>query len=483
MNPSAPSRTVALATCRDPDYGPLETPVSAPELPGGLVRSRPQAMLRELFQAWGLDATRTGTAAWNPLAELIPPGSSVVLKPNWVYHANKKPASGLDCMLTHTAVLSAVLDYACLARPGRLILGDAPLQSCDFAALTQACDVASLVEQAARHDCQLDIMDFRRTLLHRQNGEMRRTEDARNQGNYTLFDLGPESLLDALPAADRFRVTMYNPDLLQRTHAPGRHQYLIAREVLEANVVVNLPKLKTHMKAGVTGALKNLIGINGNKEFLPHHRRGGSEVGGDCYEGYSFWQHEAEQLFDAANRRNGGAASALYWIAEKCLSAARRTGHPGLVEGAWYGNETIWRTCLDLNRVLRYGRADGTLADSPQRRTIHITDAIIGGQGEGPLRPDPIRSGFLTGALNPAAAEWINVLLMGWDPRKVPVVREAFGEFRWPIADFSPKEIEVRALSGPLRLSEIGPPSGVSFRPSAGWRGQVEADAGVEVPA
>jgi len=36
--------------------------------------------------------------------------------------------------------------------------------------------------------------------------------------------------------------------------------------------------LKLHRKAGITCALKNLIGINGNKEYLPHHRLGGSQA-------------------------------------------------------------------------------------------------------------------------------------------------------------------------------------------------------------
>ena len=85
------------------------------------------------------------------------------------------------------------------------------------------------------------------------------------------------SLLEPI-ASDRrvdFRVTMYNPDLMRQTHGRGRHQYLIAREVIEADVVINVPKLKTHRKAGITGALKNLVGINGNKDYLPHHRLGG----------------------------------------------------------------------------------------------------------------------------------------------------------------------------------------------------------------
>lgn len=61
---------------------------------------------------------------------------------------------------------------------------------------------------------------------------------------------------------------------MARAHHVGVHQYLLAKAVLEADVVINLPKLKTHKKAGVTCALKNLIGIHGNKEYSPHHRVG-----------------------------------------------------------------------------------------------------------------------------------------------------------------------------------------------------------------
>ena len=93
---------------------------------------------------------------------------------------------------------------------------------------------------------------------------------------------------------------------VHENHQIGRHRYLIAREIIEADLVINLPKLKSHKKSCVTGALKNLIGINGNKEFLPHHRKGGSESGGDCYEGGSSLKLAAENLYDFANRRPAG---------------------------------------------------------------------------------------------------------------------------------------------------------------------------------
>ena len=47
---------------------------------------------------------------------------------------------------------------------------------------------------------------------------------------------------------------------------------------IEANVVINVPKLKSHKKACVTGALRDLVGINGNKKSPS--RKGGIGSGG-----------------------------------------------------------------------------------------------------------------------------------------------------------------------------------------------------------
>lgn len=44
-----------------------------------------------------------------------------------------------------------------------------------------------------------------------------------------------------------------------------------------------MPKPKAHRKAGITGAMENLVGINGSKDWLPHHRRGSKFDRGDEY--------------------------------------------------------------------------------------------------------------------------------------------------------------------------------------------------------
>jgi hypothetical protein len=49
---------------------------------------------------------------------------------------------------------------------------------------------------------------------------------------YALFDLGRESLLEPVTTEEPLiRVTCYDPKLLAQTHSPGRHQYLIAKDV------------------------------------------------------------------------------------------------------------------------------------------------------------------------------------------------------------------------------------------------------------
>ena len=58
----------------------------------------------------------------------------VVVKPNWVTHHNASSA-GWECLITHPSVLDALCRYILKARPGRLTIGDAPVQGCDFAQL------------------------------------------------------------------------------------------------------------------------------------------------------------------------------------------------------------------------------------------------------------------------------------------------------------------------------------------------------------
>lgn len=146
------------------------------------------------------------------------------------------------------------------------------------------------------------------------------------------------------------------------------------------------------------------------------------------------------------------------------------------IEGGWHGNDTVWRMTLDLNRLILYGRVDGTLSDTPLRKVYSLTDAIIAGEGEGPLAPTPVPLGVLMFATSSAFADLVGTSLMHFDWRKIPVVREAFAQFRYPLTDQRPESCRVICNGEEISLEETAKRFGKNFHASAGWRGHIEQD-------
>lgn len=445
-------------------YAPDEAFPEFPALPVGSAPNPVFALVRGVLRDLGLDAARFGTPQWNPLGELVKPGGKIVVKPNWVMHKNWGPG-GMDCMITHPSVLRAVLEYVFLAQPSQVVLGDAPLQGCDFEKMLAYGNLPAVVAEFHARGLPLAVKDFRRTIL-REEGDLKKVgEELRPESDYVLVDLGADSLLEAISEDwKKFRVTVYDPRKMWAHHRPGRHRFLIAKEILEADLVVNVPKLKAHKKAGITCCLKNLIGINGNKEYLPHHRKGAAEGGaGDNYERRHWLMSLLEAALDWMNRHRGRPW--LYHQGERAvwhlLSRYRKNDPDAQFEGSWYGNDTIWRTCLDLNRALLYAAPDGRMCDRPRREEISIADAVVVGQGEGPLDPEPLDTGAVFAARNPAVGDVLGAALLGFDPAKIPLVRHACDAMRW------------RICAAPPALPVFRPPFPPARAPK-GWAGHVE---------
>ncbi len=403
------------------------------------------------------------TLGWSdergPFGKVISKGARVLIKPNLVLHQNEG-SSGLDCLVTHASVIRAAVEAALRTEAAEVLVGDAPIQGCDFEAMVEGMGLRAWArERSARDPRFKGPQDFRRTTGVLVHGVRVASENLQPIERFTLFNLGRESILEPISNGDdRFRVSWYDHRLLAKTHYPGVHQYLVAREVVDADVIINLPKLKLHRKAGITCALKNLIGINGNKEYLPHHRLGGSKSGGDNYPGNSPVKRALEYVRDQQNTTSSRVASqGLSLIGAVLARTARGLGDHFGTDGSWSGNDTVWRTCLDLNRILLYGRPDGTMSDEIQRRVLHIADAVIAGQGNGPLAPDPLALGLLLGGNNAAAVDWVGAHFLALDPERVPLTRHAFDQFRWPIANSPSGSVIVNGDLGdgpPLRAAE-----------------------------
>ncbi len=397
-----------------------------------------------------------------PFGRVIPAGARVLIKPNMVLHKNDDPRyqgqEGIDCLVTHASLIRAAAEAALRTGAAEVLVGDAPIQGCDFETLVQTTGLDKWAHELRTREPRFKgVRDFRRTTCVIVHGVRVAAENLQSEDHFTLFDLGRESLLEPISDEDhRFRVAWYDHRLMAKTHHPGKHQYLVAKEVVEADVIINLPKLKTHKKAGVTCALKNLIGINGNKEYLPHHRVGGPKTGGDNYPDDGVVKRALEYVSDRQNVTTSYAGGMVWHLFFALLvRASRASGDRVGMDGSWSGNDTIWRTCLDLNRILLYGRADGTMSEQMQRRVIHVADSIIAGQGNGPLAPEPLELGLLLGSNNAAAMDWVAAQVLAYDPEKISLVRHAFDRFHWPIANFESSEV---CLVGDLGM---GPPEAI----------------------
>ena len=419
----------------------------------------PSVALVEI-DAYGDEAiARSIDRLWSYLGweNLIPAGARVLIKPNFVLHHNQGNG-GMDPMITHQSVVKEVTHAVLQTAAAEVVVGDAPIQTADFGALLEVTGLGEWAEALQEIDSRFKgVKDFRRTTARYVNGVRVAEENVLPEDDFVLFDLGSDSLLEPITdEKDDFRVTCYDPRLMAKTHGKGRHRYLVARAVLEADVVINLPKLKTHKKAGITCALKNLIGINGNKEYLPHHRIGGTELGGDCYPGDSRVKRMLEYAADQQNTTDSGTVGRVWGgVATQLNRVLHLMGDSLGIEGSWIGNDTIWRTGLDLNRVLLYGETDGSMSSETRRTVVHLADAVIAGQGDGPLSPQPLPLGLLFAGNNAACMDWFGALVLGYDPRLLPIVREAFGEFRWPISTAQPEEIRLLGDWGEDKIDRI----------------------------
>lgn len=412
------------------------------------------ALVREALVSLRLDEARLGTAQWDPFGDFIRPGQVVVIKPNLVrnYHP-----FGMDArsIFTHASVVRPVLDYVLRAMrgSGRVVIADAPLQSCDFTDILRVSGLNELREYYhSRRRTDVSIVDLRLVRASRERSPLwgRMFEQHSLPGDpagQVEVDLGQDSLLD--PIADdfaKFRVTSYDRRGMESHHNRTRHSYVVGKTILSADVVINLPKMKTHQKAGVTGALKNFVGINCHKDCLPHHRKGSAVDGGDEYPSHNVWKSAYSALRDIRDLHPTPIVRKPLGALQRAAEVAgRRTSEPILM-GSWSGNDTLWRTILDLNRLVLYATSSGEMATRPQRTVFNLVDGIIAGEDLGPLEPTPKHCGVVLAGLCGAAVDCVMCAIMGHDFHKFPSVARSFGSgFAYPIVNFSPEDIAIES--------------------------------------
>jgi uncharacterized protein (DUF362 family) len=486
-------RTVVIHRARRASY-PLHAPfhpdADFPEyaFPGALARepNAAYAAVRDILRQADLDPAGFGTPGWNPLGGIIRPGDFVVLKPNMIKDLHPRDPQGWVYTLTHGSVIRAVADYVfkALDGRGRVMVADAPQTEASFERMVRLLGLDTVAEFYRARGLRLEVVDLRREAWVEKGGVIvERRERPGDPEGYVAFDLGARSEFEGHRGQGRYYGADYDAGEVNRHHSGGRHEYLISGSVARCDVLVNLPKLKTHKKAGITVNLKNLVGVNGDKNWLPHHTEGFPEQGGDQYPRATLGRRVEHGIASRLRR----VALALPAVGPWLLQQGRRTGTvlfgdatQAIRSGNWHGNDTTWRMCLDLNKIVLYGRPDGSFREprlTERKRYLSFVDGIVAGQGNGPIDPDPAPIGALLFGTNPVSVDVVAALLMGFSPERIPVTRQAFAARGFPLCEGDWRDIRARSDHAPWSGScaDLPLPEGFGlFRPHFGWLGHIE---------
>lgn len=404
--------------------------------------------VRESFFMMGLDAEHYGMKEWNPLSEFIKSGDTVLIKPNMVMHINYS-GEGEECLYTQPSVVAPVVDYVIKALGGRgkIIIADAPMQACDFDKLKNNSGYDKLINFYLKNinNISIELKDMRGIRSVIKNGLYVYQENLKQKG--VVVQLNEDSEFAGLSEKQisAMRITDYDPDILNRHHNADIHEYAISEDVLNADVIINMPKCKMHRKAGITAALKNCVGACTRKEYLPHHTNGAlldENNGGDAYKSKSLFRDAENFLLDWRNRllQTQHRRKAAWLINQLCRIdrvLARHFGNEKYSEGSWYGNNTISKTITDLNKIIFYADNKGNLRDKKVRKYLIVADMIIVGDKEGPLAPSAVPIGLIGVGDNPVTFDEVIATLYGARMEYMHAINQARGTYdgKYPLVD------------------------------------------------
>jgi uncharacterized protein (DUF362 family) len=434
------------------------------------------SLVRETLFLLGLDASNYGTDAWNPLGELIKPGDKVVIKPNFVRHYHRLGKT-LDCVVTHGSVLRPLMDYALIALQGNgeIIVADAPQGDADFSLLTERNGTRSLFDYYRHHqtpNLRIELRDLRKEWTVYKHGGVvwERIKLAGDPEGYTTVILDEDSEYADVVNKNYYGAD-YDRDRTKQFHNQHQNRYNVANTILNADVFICVPKMKVHRKVGVTLNIKNLIGINGEKNYLPHFVVGAPDEGGDEFSIDTFNNKIDRKLKDFLLWKHHAIGKYLYvgWHALDKFLLRKIQTEQNFVKGDWWGNDTTWRSAVDLNKVIIYSNKDGVMQDEPQRKYLSIIDGLIGGEGEGPLTPDPVLSGVVMGGFSPLTVDIFASTMMGIDWRKVKMLSHSTMLSKFKLSSAHPEHYSVAS-----KLKHDWSQPLFHFKPPAGWAGHVE---------
>ncbi len=450
-----------------------------PEYQYEQISSRPNPVYRAVRQCFvqaALDREHLGTPAWNPLGAYVKPGNRVFLLCNFANERrSNESVEDFRSRCTHGSIIRVLTDYILIAagKDGHVSIGNAPTQYCHWDAVLRDTEAREALQFYQSVGAPVAARDLRLFVTDATGLGTVKSVERRDENGAVHVCLDRDSLFDELDhkQPNRYRVMNYDPRRISSFHSYEHHEYVVSRTILEADVIFSAPKLKTHEKVGISCAIKGMVGTAGHKDSLPHHRYGSPKAGGDEYPTDPVGLASLSTAFNERVEQTtpDTTLGSFLRMSHKIFRKLVRRWTP-VIEGAWWGNETAWRMAVDLARIATYANKDGEMQPSPCRTHIALTDGIIGGEKDGPAYSSAIHSGVLTFSDDLSAADHANAVVMGFDPEKIPMIRESAKLKKYPIARGDVSTWMVDANGQRVPLAELGQLKKVRFEPHEGWK-------------
>jgi len=437
--------------------------------------------VRTSLHLLGLDDLNFGTTSWSPLGDLIEPGDKVLIKPNLICESHSSRPNEWEQVITHPSILRAVLDYVFIALKGKgkVSIADGPQTDSDFGEILRLTRLNEVVDFFKDKGLEISLLDLRRHHWLKRNGiTYKREALPGDPRGYASIDLGQSSEFKDYDLCGQFYGADYDMGETAKYHGKGHHIYVLCRSVMDADVLINLPKMKTHKKTGVTLSLKNMVGANGYRNCLPHYTIGTPAEGGDEFSDSNLKNKVQSRGIVGIKKcltTLGGCGGALTQLLFKTGKVVFGDTSRVVRSGNWHGNDTAWRMVLDLNKCLFHFAGDGRLRTKPLRY-MSLIDGIIAGEGDGPVAVDAKPCGIVIAGFNPVSVDTVCAELMGFDYRRLCVLERAWKIKDYPLVNHCPSNIvcksNVQEWDAPFTCLEAR--EWLGFRPHFGWVGHIE---------
>ena len=225
--------------------------------------------IRELLFSLGFDSKNFGKSNWNPFKNFIKKNDNIIIKPNLVMDNHILGKKGILSMITHSSIIRPIIDYILLATNNQcnITICDVPLQSANWENIIKQNGLKDLINFYQLKKVKINLLDLRYEIAipNKEGFYYKKIKKIRDPKGYVKVELGKKSYIqDIIKDSKKLEITDYELGSVSKHHNKNKNEYLIPKTILNSDIFINVPKLKTHRKAGVTLSMKNIIGINGD---------------------------------------------------------------------------------------------------------------------------------------------------------------------------------------------------------------------------